>query len=444
MQLRDPHSALKSEVLKKINANHIELVLAKLQWSKDDKGYSLHVNPTSFSTAGLQTTDFLSYLGFQRNNACSFTNFHRCYSKWVDEDFNLEAFATAFNAGYGHLSKAQNALEACGFTLPQPEGWGFYNGQPSGRSYRGPEPISGDGHTAIDVKRMKATEDERFLFHFTFIDTGLDKAFVTHYRPKHLPLSSEISGVFRYLGLQEFHDCPEFDFEPCFFRTLRFVPRDDNMWGGNVEYAHRAFDAHTTQFSPGIESLLAANTVVEMLGMTFLPLKKANDRMRADIATKVIRPTKSNPQKLGRIITSSIEAIPDTFDVAISFAGSEREYAQQLALQLREAGYAVFYDDFYPEQLWGKNLTTFFDEIFRKKARYCVMFISKEYQSRKWTSHEARSAQARALEEKGSEYILPIRVDGTELEGLLPTIGYISIDVGIDKIGEMLLKKLKS
>jgi hypothetical protein len=23
---------------------------------------------------------------------------------------------------------------------------------------------------------------------------------------------------------------------------------------------------------------------------------------------------------------------------------------------LREAGYAVFYDDFFPEQLWGKNL----------------------------------------------------------------------------------------
>jgi hypothetical protein len=136
--------------------------------------------------------------------------------------------------------------------------------------------------------------------------------------------------------------------------------------------------------------------------------------------------------------------IPDNFDVAISFAGTEREYAQSLAEQLRNAGYAVFYDDFYPEQLWGKNLTAFFDEIFRKKARFCVMFVSKEYQARKWTSHEARSAQARALEEKGNEYILPIRVDGTELEGLLPTIGYVPIEIGIDKIGKILIKKLMS
>ena len=55
-----------------------------------------------------------------------------------------------------------------------------------------------------------------------------------------------------------------------------------------------------------------------------------------------------------------------------------------------------------------------------------------------------RSAQARALEEKGKEYILPIRVDDTELEGLLPTLGYVSIKIGIDEIGEMLVKKLRS
>ena len=154
-----------------------------------------------------------------------------------------------------------------------------------------------------------------------------------------------------------------------------------------------------------------------------------------------MKPTAASP---ARGATSTAAPIPDAFDVAISFAGAEREYAHKLAEQLREAGYAVFYDDFYPEQLWGKNLTAFFDEIFRKKARYCVMFVSKEYQARKWTSHEARSAQARALEEKGNEYILPIRVDKTELEGLLPTIGYVSIDVGMEKIGEMLLKKLRS
>lgn len=66
------------------------------------------------------------------------------------------------------------------------------------------------------------------------------------------------------------------------------------------------------------------------------------------------------------------------------------------------------------------------------------MSVSREYRERKWTIHEARSAQARALEEKGNEYILPIRIDDTELERLLPTIGYVPISTGIGKIGEML------
>jgi hypothetical protein len=447
MQNRDPHSALTCKVVKKINAGHLEVVLAQLQWGKDDKGYSLHVNPTSFSTAGLQTTDFLAYLGFQRNDRCSFTSFQRCYSKWVLEDFNIEEFATAFNAGFEHLDRAQQSLQACGFILPQPEGWGFYSGQDGSRStWRGPAGISGDGHTGQKVESMKATEDERFLFHFTFLDDGRDKAFVTHYRPKHLPLSSELNGVFKILGLQEFSNCPQFDFEPCFFHTLKFVSRGNNIWDSNVELAHGAFDAHATRFSPGIESLLAANAAVESVGMTFLPITKPAERMRTDIENKVSRPSKPvlaiAPRPAPNRPAPAADHIPDSFDVAISFAGTERQYALRLAEILRNAGYAVFYDDFYPEQLWGKNLTIFFDEIFRKKARFCVMFVSAEYQKRKWTSHEARSAQARALEEKGNEYILPIRVDGTELEGLLPTIGYVPIESGVEKIGDMLIKKL--
>ncbi len=134
----------------------------------------------------------------------------------------------------------------------------------------------------------------------------------------------------------------------------------------------------------------------------------------------------------------------NSFDVAISFAGTERAEAEKLAGIVRGAGYDVFCDNFYAEQLWGKNLTVFFDEIFRKRARFCMIFVSNEYRDRKWTIHEARSAQARALEERGNEYILPIRVDDIELEGLLPTIGYVPLNADIERIGEMLVKKLQS
>jgi hypothetical protein len=410
--------------------------LAELRAGKNDHWFTLHVTPSSYSSAGLQTTDWLSYLGFRRSDQCSFTGLQRCYSREVPEGFDLGSFASAFNAGFVHLENAQAGLEACGFSLPQPEGWGFFFGKSSGSERRGLPGVSGDGHTGTKTDSMKATEDERFFFRFTFLDTGAEKTFVTHYRPKHLPMSSELSSVFSYLGLGVFDDCPEFDFETCYFRTLRFEA-GRTPFEGNVEYAHRCFDAHQSRFSPAIESLLAANAAVEAVGITFLPFEKASLRIKADIASNIVRAGKPKT-------VSPVVPLPDTFDVAISFAGTERSEAEKLAELVRQAGYAVFYDNFYPEQLWGKNLVVFFDEIFRKRARFCVMFISKEYRDRKWTIHEAQSAQARALEEKGQEYILPIQVDDIELDGLLPTVGYVPINMGVERIAEMLVKKLQS
>jgi Uncharacterized protein containing a TIR (Toll-Interleukin 1-resistance) domain len=434
---RDTHAALKQDVVSKVNRDGFEIALARLQWGKDEIGFSLHVNPSSYTSAGLQRTDFLSYLGFQRSDRCPFTGFNRCYVRWVDEGFNAEVFVEAFQKGFTALERAESALAACGFILPQPEGWGFFYGKPGGGSHGHARTLSGDGHTSIDTKKMKQTEDATFLFHFTFVTTDHGKNYVTHYRPKHPPLSSEMSSVFQYLGLNGFAQCPEFDFEACHFRTVAFEQRGDSHFDTNTEYAHRCFDAHAGQFSRGIESLLEANSAVEAAGMSFLTIASPVERNRIDIAKQIVRPKPTKP------VTMAFDAaLPTNFDVAISFAGTERGLAEQLAMRLQAAGITVFYDNFYPEHLWGKNLPVFFDEIYRKKSRYCVVFISQEYRDRKWTSHELRSAQARALEEKGNEYILPIKIQDIDLDGMLPTLGYVSIDVGIEKIASMLTAKL--
>ena len=107
MAARDHHTALKSETVSKINEGYVEIALAKLQWGKDDIAYTLHVNPSAYTTAGLQTTDWLAYLGFERNDRCQFTGFNRCYSKEVAEGFNPQAFAVAFTGGFAQLQKAE-------------------------------------------------------------------------------------------------------------------------------------------------------------------------------------------------------------------------------------------------------------------------------------------------------------------------------------------------
>lgn len=130
------------------------------------------------------------------------------------------------------------------------------------------------------------------------------------------------------------------------------------------------------------------------------------------------------------------------YDITLSFAGEDREYVKRIADTLTELGVKVFYDDYYKADLWGENLFTHLDEIYQNKAKFCVMFLSKKYKEKVWTNHERESAQARALTEKGS-YILPIRLDETEIPGIRKTIGYIDGNKHTpDEISQLILKKL--
>ncbi len=76
------------------------------------------------------------------------------------------------------------------------------------------------------------------------------------------------------------------------------------------------------------------------------------------------------------------------YDVVLSFAGEDRDYVEKVANKLLYKGIKVFYDNFETVDNWGKDLYTHFDEIYRKKAKYCVIFISKNYENKVWTNHE--------------------------------------------------------
>lgn len=105
------------------------------------------------------------------------------------------------------------------------------------------------------------------------------------------------------------------------------------------------------------------------------------------------------------------------YQVALSFAGEQRAYVEEVARCLQARGIAVFYDGFEKTSLWGKNGTEEFEEVFARRAAYVVMFISKEYVEKSWPRHERRSALSRAVQEK-KEYALPVRFDDTPVPGL--------------------------
>lgn len=114
------------------------------------------------------------------------------------------------------------------------------------------------------------------------------------------------------------------------------------------------------------------------------------------------------------------------YDVALSFAGEDRIYVEQVAVRLKALGISVFYDNFETATLWGKNLYQYISDIYSKESKYTVAFISRNYTRKLWTLHELREAQSRAFAEN-VEYIVAAKLDDTEITGFPRTIGYIDI-----------------
>ena len=115
------------------------------------------------------------------------------------------------------------------------------------------------------------------------------------------------------------------------------------------------------------------------------------------------------------------------YQVALSFAGEQRRYVEEVARHLASRGIAVFYDGFETVPLWGRNGAEAFHEAFAEKSAHVVMFVSKSYVEKAWTRHERRSALSRMVKEE-SEYILPVRFDDTPVPGLPDDVVFVRAD----------------
>ena len=114
------------------------------------------------------------------------------------------------------------------------------------------------------------------------------------------------------------------------------------------------------------------------------------------------------------------------WDVALSFAGAQRDYVGQVAAALQARGVRCFYDADEQVRLWGTHLAEELPRIYAQESAAVVVFISAEYAGGEWTRLERRAALARAVAEAGV-YVLPARFDDSQLPGLLPDV--VTVDL---------------
>lgn len=130
------------------------------------------------------------------------------------------------------------------------------------------------------------------------------------------------------------------------------------------------------------------------------------------------------------------------FDVAISFAGAQRYYADALRRHLDDYGVTVFYDEQQQPALWGRDLNEELTGTYGSKAFRVVMLISKEYVDRAYPQIERRAAFGAEIV-RNDGVILPVRFDDVEVPGLTPQRVYQRAEgTTIEKLAELIVDTL--
>jgi hypothetical protein len=132
------------------------------------------------------------------------------------------------------------------------------------------------------------------------------------------------------------------------------------------------------------------------------------------------------------------------YDLAFSFAGSDRTYVEATKLACERLGLDVMYDRDLSNEWWGENYIVEQRVIYGRRTRYFVPFISHEYFRRPVPADEFAAALWTDVQ-RGGGYILPVIIGDVAVppERLHPHIGYLRAEAHTpESLANELLRKV--
>ena len=151
--------------------------------------------------------------------------------------------------------------------------------------------------------------------------------------------------------------------------------------------------------------------------------------------------TLANLDEIGQSIRLRRSGYP--WDVAVSFAGEDREVVEQLKNILNDSGYTVFYDFDVQHQLWGIDLRAKLADVYANDAQYMLIFLSKYYPEKDWTNFEFEIGKD-ARSKRTATYLLPVVIDDVTVVGLSSNVGHIDLRrCGVEQLAASLIDKIE-
>lgn len=77
------------------------------------------------------------------------------------------------------------------------------------------------------------------------------------------------------------------------------------------------------------------------------------------------------------------------YDVALSFAGEDRAFAEHLRDALEDLGHAVFYDMAEQHRILGEDVEAYLAPIYESGSRFVVVVLGEMYGRKRWTLFES-------------------------------------------------------
>ena len=102
------------------------------------------------------------------------------------------------------------------------------------------------------------------------------------------------------------------------------------------------------------------------------------------------------------------------FDIAISFAGENRELARAITEQLEMLDTHVFFDENFDANYLGRAWRTEFDRIFSHDSRLVVCLLDSHHNEKMWTTFERECFRPRVADAS----VIPIMLDDTKFVGI--------------------------
>jgi len=131
------------------------------------------------------------------------------------------------------------------------------------------------------------------------------------------------------------------------------------------------------------------------------------------------------------------------WDVAVSFAGEDREIVENFKNILNEAGYTVFYDFDVQHQLWGIDLREKLADVYANDAQYMLIFLSNHYPEKDWTNFEFEIGK-NARSKRTGTYLLPVLIDDVTVVGVSSNVGHIDLRrCSIEQMANSLIEKIE-